>query len=534
LRVGLSAAAVLLLAAPPFVPSAKAQLLPDTGTTVQVGALRQQLEGLMGTSTPATPGWTFVPSLGIQESWTNQLLETNGTGKSSFITALLPSVLINGQTGRTTTTVSYAPALEYYSNAKQTQINQNLNAASTITLVPERLFLDLHGFAAVQPTYGGYGPTGTTAVSAHDQTQTLGFSAHPYLRQSFNDLGSAELGATVSHASQNGVASTMASGQPAPLGTVGAQNLTSEQEYFSLTSGPAFGRTSAGLMLSASQDTGSGVMSNASQDEAVVNLGYAVTRSVTALVSFGYDDVHYAGTPPYNYTGPQWNVGAHWIPNPDSSVTVSYGRQQGVQSAQLDADYAVTARTRVFARYSEGITSGLQQLLSGMNGSSLDTAGNPTANGVPVQLNNSFYGVQNNLAQVTDASVTVTTLFDRDAISVTFSRQQSHQIAAASAAAAAASAGNPNSTGWYGTLSWQRSLWPDLNASAFVQWGTNQGLQTGAGQNSDTLVFSLNLSYVVSRTVSAYAQYSWTRQSNAGAGQTLPSDLIVIGARKTF
>ena len=533
MRVGLSAAAVLLLAAPPFVPSAKAQLLPDTGTTVQVGALRQQLEGLMGTNTPVTPGWTFVPSLGVQESWTNQLLEANGTGKSSFITALLPSVLINGQTGRTTTTINYAPALEYYSNASQTQINQNLDAASKITLVPERLFLDLHGFATVQPTYGGYGPAGTTAVSGQNETQTLGFSAHPYLRQSFNDLGSAELGATVSHASQNGVAGSLAAGQPAPLGTVGAQNLTSEQEYFSLTSGPAFGRTSAGLKLSASQDNGSGVLSSASQNEAVMNLGYALTHSLTALVSFGYDDIHYAGTPPYTYTGPEWSVGAHWVPNPDSSVTVSYGRQEGVQSAQFDANYAVTARTRVFARYSEAITTGLQQLLNGMNGSSLDTAGNPTANGVPVQLNNSFYGVRNNLSQVTDASVTVTTLLERDALSVTFSRQQSHQISAATTT----SSSSQNSTGWYGMLTWQRSLWPDLNASAFAQWGTNQGLQTGPSQNSDTLVFSLSLSYVVSRTVSAYAQYSWTRQSyigSTGGLSALPTNLIVIGARKTF
>jgi uncharacterized protein (PEP-CTERM system associated) len=531
----LSAAATLLLAAPPFVPSAKAQLLPDTGTTMQVGALHQQLEGLLntGASTTASPGWTISPALGAQESWTNQLLGLNGTGKSSFMTTLLPSVLINGQTDRTNTTINYAPSLEYYSNASQYQISQNLDAASKITLVPERLFLDLRGFASVQPTYAGYGPAGTTAVANQAQTQTLGFSAHPYLRQSFGDLGDAELGATLSHASQNGVAASVASGQPAPIMTVGGQNLTSEQEYFSLSSGSAFGRTSASMMLSANQDTGSGVMNNASQDEAVINLGYAITRSVTALTSFGYDDIHYAGTPPYTYSGPQWSVGAHWVPNPDSSVTATYGSQEGVQSAQFNASYAVTARTRVFARYSEGITSGLEQILNAMNGSSLDTAGNPMANGTPVQINNSFYGVQNNLARVTDASVTVTTLLDRDAISVTFSRQQSHQIAAA----AATSASSLNATGWYGTLTWQRSLWPDLNASAFVEWGTNQGLQTGTGQNSDTLVFSLNLSYVVSRTVSAYAQYSWTRQNYTGTAGTvpiLPTSLIVIGARKTF
>ena len=337
-------------------------------------------------------------------------------------------------------------------------------------MVPEHLFLDLRGFATVQPTYGGYGPAGTVAVSNQDETQTLSFSAHPYLRQAFDDFGTAELGAVVSYASQNSLTNSLSSGQSVPIAPVGEQNFTSEQEYFSLTSGPAFGRTSASMMVSGNQSTGSGVMNNAYQNSAVMNLGYAITRSITALTSFGYDDIHYAGIPPYNFSGGEWSVGGRWIPNPDSSITVTYGSQQGVQSAQVNASYALTARTRIYARYSEGITTGLEQLLNSMNGSSLDTAGNPVAGGVPVQLSNSFYGVQNNLARVTDASVTVTTLRERDAISLTFSHQQSQQIAAASAA----SAGSQNSTGWYGTLAWQRSLWPDLNASAFVEWGTNQ------------------------------------------------------------
>jgi len=518
-----------------------AQLLPDTGTTVQVGALRQQLEGLLSTSAsaPGSPGWTFVPSLGVEERWTDHLLTADGTGKSSFVTALLPSVLINGQSARTTTTINYAPALEYYSNASQTQIVQDLNAASKITVLPERLFLDLRGFASVQPTYGGYATNGATQVSNQNQSQTMGFSAHPYLRQSFSDLGSAELGATVSHASQNGLANnqsyTLSSGQLVPSTGVSGQNLTSEQEYFSLSSGSAFGRTNAGLDVSASQDSGSGVMSGAREDHAVANLGYALTRSITVLSTFGYDSTHYGGTPPYNYSGVEWSVGGHWIPNPDSSVTASYGRREGVESAQLDASYAVTNRTRVYARYSEGVTTGLQQVLNAINGSTLDTAGNPvTANGVPVQITNGFYGVQNNLVRTSNTSVTVTTLRDRDAISVTFSYQQSHQLASASASTSASSV---NSTGWYATLSWQRNLWPDLNASAFAQWGTNQSTPGSVSENSNTLVFSLNLNYVVSRTVNAYAQYSWTHQTYSGSASgvpSLPTNLVIVGARKTF
>jgi len=69
------------------------------------------------------------------------------------------------------------------------------------------------------------------------------------------------------------------------------------------------------------------------------------------------------------------------------------------------------------------------------------------------------------------------------------------------------------------------------------EWGTNQNTQASAGSTSDTLVFSLSLSYVVSRTINAYAQYSWTRQTyggSAGSFPTLPTNLIVVGARKSF
>ena len=168
---------------------------------------------------------------------------------------------------------------------------------------------------------GGAAPSGTTAVSGQNSTQTMSFSAHPYWRQPFSDVGTAELGAMLSRTSQSGLAASQSAGQVQPVAAVPGQaqfaavpgqNAITEQEYFSLTSGPAFGRTNAGLQLSGTQETGTGVLSNAHQDQAVVNLGYAITRSVTALASVGYDDVHYAGTPPFNFSGAQWSGGAHW------------------------------------------------------------------------------------------------------------------------------------------------------------------------------------------------------------------------------
>jgi uncharacterized protein (PEP-CTERM system associated) len=523
------AAATLLLAAP-----AHAQLLPDVGTTVEIGGLHQQLEGLFAAGTTlqpgtgVTPGWTITPAVGVEERWTDHLQALGGENKSAFVTALDPSVLINGATARTNTTLTYNPTLEYYSSGGyQDRITQNLNASSQLTLVPERLFLDLRGYASMQPTTGGYGPNNTIVVSRQNETQLTAFSAHPYVRERFGDLASAEAGATLSRTSQSSLAAS-----PGQL-PLSAQNFLSGQEYLDLASGPDFGRTSADLTISTSQSSGTGVMSGAHRTDAALQLGYAITRNLTALASLGYQDIHYGGSPPFSYSGLSWSGGAHWVPNPDSSITATYGRWEGADSAQLDASYALTARTRIFARYSEGLTSSLGQLLNAVNGSTLDPQGNPVdRTNTPVQIANSFYGVTDNLARVSTASVTAMLLEEHDAISASFNRQQSHQVAAAGTGV-----GVQNTSGYYASLTWQRDLRPNLTASTYVQWGIWRNTLSTGGQNFDSLVFSLSLAYLFSETLSAYGQYSYTRQSNAqisGAVPLLPTNLIVIGARKTF
>ena len=539
-RAALLAAAAL---APPL--AARAQLLPDTGTTVQVDGLRQQLEGLLASGTggnPTEPGWTVVPSLGVEQRWTDHLQGPGETSGSTFITELLPAVLINGQTSRSITTINYATALLYYSNnGDQNRIDQNLNALSQITLVPERLFIDLRGFAITQPVYAGYAPGSSTALARQGETETLVFSAHPYLRERFGDLGFAELGATVSRASQDGLPAIRTAGQT--FAGTPAQNTISEQEYLSLSSGPDFGRSSVALSLTAGQNTGTGGVNDSSRSEAKLTLGYAITRQLTALAGLGYDTVHYGGTPAYNQSGPEWSGGLRWTPNPDSSISVSYGREQGLDSAQLDASYAPTARTHVYARYSEGIATGLEQLLNAMNAATLDPLGNPIAasNGAPLQIANSFYGVQNNLAQVTSASLTAMLLENRDSFSASLSHQERRQLAATTTSLT----GPQDSSGSYASLGWQHDFWPNLHSALFAQWGTARN-SIGSGrtritETSNPLVFSLRLSYAVSPTLSAYAQYSWSSQSylteSSLAGVlplNQPASLVVLGARKSF
>lgn len=514
---------------------ASAQLLPETGTTADADGLRPQLEKALATGAqPATttPGWTLLPSISVQESWTNQpQAGSQSSSGSAFITMIRPGLLVNGDSSRIKATVNYAPDLQFGTGGTQTLIGQNLNATTEVTFIPDQLFLDLRGFGALQATSGGYGPNGTVALGAQNMTQSYSFSATPYLREQFGDFGTAELGASVAYTSLQGLQNSQAL---LALSNSADQSSTTERGYLSFTSGPDFGRYQAVILLSAQQSQGTGVMNGASRDIASIDNGFAVTRSFTLLGKFGYQSIAYGGIPPFRYDGGLWNAGFRWAPNADSSIEFRYGRNDGRDSPWLKAAYAPTVRTRIFASYSEGLSTDQEMLAAALNAAVLDPLGNPTdpQTGAPLLLTSNFFGVQNNVAWVKTASLTGMLVLDRDVVSLSLSHLQRRQVAAANLA----SAGNVSSTSTYGSVTWQHDLGPALKSLSFVQYGggDNVFIITGT-QNFNSLVLSQGLTYALSETLSGSVQYSYTSGFTTGpASSSGPISLVFLNVRKNF
>lgn len=99
-------------------------MLPETGTSLQVGTLHQQLEGILAAGTggtPVEPGWTFTPSITAQERWTNQLQTGNPQGGGGFITDIRPAMLVIGNTSRFSGSLNYAPDLRLIPAACRTR-----------------------------------------------------------------------------------------------------------------------------------------------------------------------------------------------------------------------------------------------------------------------------------------------------------------------------------------------------------------------------------------------------------------------------
>ena len=184
----------------------------------------------------------------------------------------------------------------------------------------------------------------------------------------------------------------------------------------------------------------------------------------------------------------------------------------------------------MFANYSEGISTGQQYTQSALNNSIVGPLGVPInpITGVPIQLNNTFAGNQTSLYRTTNASLTASMLFDRDTFSVTAAN--SDQILLSQQAPG--TFGSNNNT--YGNATWSHTFSEATTGNIFVQYGNRTFSQTGNGDQR-SLSISLSLTYAISETLTARAQY--TRQDTLNGntfGQPPRRDIALVGLHKTF
>ncbi len=519
-------------------PGAVTPVTPDNGAVnVQLGggppggSLREQIEGAFALASGAppphdtAPEWQLSPAIEIQQEWTDNAFQTNTNKQSSFITVVTPSISLNGSTSRLTASVFYAPSLYYYESVSgQSRVGQNLDAQALLTLVPDTLFLDLRGFAAQQSLFGANGPIGTVALASENDIQTYSFSATPYLTHRFGGWGTAELGVSDSETSEGLFTGNL------PDGTDN-ENINTRKEFLTFASGENFGRWMSNATLSATQSSGTGALNGAYRDIVNYQAGYVINHYVTALASIGWEDIQYADPDPLHISDITWSVGAKVTPNPDSSITVLYGHQDGVSAAQVNATYAFTERLRMYADYSEGISTDSEQLQNALATAQLDAYGNPVneVTGAPLLLTDNFFGFNSAVYKVRSADATLSWLLDRDAVQLTVDYQKQTPIGPG-----AFSSGGVDSDGTYGSVAWQHDVNPSVSTNLYLQYGKlSQTFPTGS-TNTDLIVVSAAVNWRITPSLTGSLQYSYSSDALGSSQTGTASNLVVAGLRKTF
>jgi uncharacterized protein (PEP-CTERM system associated) len=537
--------------------------LPATVVDTRVGDLRGQLQQYLPGLLPRNTGPAFLvtTSAGVDLGVTDNALRVERPRRADFFTVISPAIQVSGDTARLKVNLNYAPVASIYAQTpSQTRFDQFGNAVALATIVPDAVFLDLRGSVTQQSRTGGYGQTNAQTLNRNDQIQTIALSATPYAEHRFGGWGTGRIGYSLARTIQNArngqdtlnTNQTFLTNNNA-FGATG--NLTTQRERASFVTGENLGRVNNLAVIEAVQYSGAGSYRGAHRNQVTNDVGYAVTRTITALAGFGYQDLRFSGTPGVRINEPIWSVGGRITPSAESTLTITYGHRDGFNAAGVDGAFSPTARTRVFVRYSTGLTTDAEEQQSLLQSTNVGPGGLlvDSVTGAPVSSSSGAFGTQNGLYRLRRFSISGLLLLNRDSVSVSLAQDDRTNVntIAAGTGVNAVPAG-ASSSGIIGTLSWQHELSPVLSSSASFSYGTedNGGLTSAGSSGSQrTVQTSLALNYVFTETLTGSARYLFTdRSGGAGrttqtnsnsfgfgqAGQNLTENLLLVGLRKSF
>jgi len=511
---------------------------PATGLdTARIGDLGSALQtylpsGTAGTVAPRTigPNWQVSPSLGVDLGLTDNALRVNSSRRADVFTLLTPSIQASADTARIQANASYTPAISIYaSNSSRSRVDQFGQAGALVALVPEAVFLDLRGSVSESSLFGGFGTADGRGYNNNNQVTTVAISATPYVQHRFGGYGTGIASYSIAQTFQNQPTGTLVNqgfvnngvaAGPAFFGSSG--NLTTQRERASFTTGENLGRINNLSIISATQYDGSGSYSGAYRNEVSTTTGYALTRNVTALGTIGYQDLHYAGFPPYNVNQGLWSVGGRYAPNPNLSLTLTYGRRDGIQDFAANGFWSPTARTAIYVNYSTGLTSSAEEYQNVLETTSVGPSGLLTdrVTGAPVASGgSSFYGNQNGIFQLRRVSATGLLSYSRDSFTATISNERRTTVTnTATNTGAGIVPPGTTTTGTFGTVSWGHQFSDRLSGNLTASYGVNNnGAVFGQAAGSQTsFTGTAGLGYIFTETLTGRVQYTHTESSGLG------------------
>jgi uncharacterized protein (PEP-CTERM system associated) len=507
--------------------------VPPAGIDTRVGDLRGYFAQAFGNVPgPVAPAISYTAGIDVSETYDTDAVNSD-KGTHDFITQVTPIFGVTADTARITGNLFYSPSLVIFAiHGNQNHLAHNLNAAATAIVVPDWFYVDVRGYVADQAISSGYGPGSSAALGRSNSVLTTSYSIAPTLRHQFGGTAVAELGASISYSTYGGYG-TGANNTASQLGL--NQTSITEEEHALLATGEDFGRFNNALSADGSQSNGSGTLTRSYDNTITDTVTYALTPELSVNGSIGHENIQYSGGSGYNVNDMTWSVGGHWVPNPESSVTASYGHSQGENSLFLSANYQAAPNTVVFASYNQSVGTNVSNLQRGVLNTTVGPNGVTfsTINGVPVLLNTNFAGVQPGLFRTTTASISGIVTHPRDLYTVTISHQDNSQISNGIAGSSA----NNSTISTFGTATWTHDLSPDMHSNVLAEYGFNSGggiNNQGFGNNQSSYTLSASLSYSISDTLSVSGSFTQTNTPSGVNARPGSREIAVVTLHKTI
>jgi len=500
-----------------------------------------------------TRGWTITPSLGISETFNDNIFFTSRNKQSDWITNVNAGLAVAVDTARLQGGLNYQAGYNFYANTDN-QSGLTLNGAGNFlfTVIPDHVFVSTRGSANTQPFGTALNPQAQTQTGTGNLFRTYSFQVSPYGLYRFGGTATAFAGYVFQYVDQNPVNNRSSTQGLSPFEQLLQQRVntfstsySSNQVYVGARTGEDWGKLAMQGTLSGTWFEGDGLYEGAYRNLALLETRYAFLPTIAGLVEIGYERERFNTVPRTDIDGPVWAVGARLTPNPDSLIIVKYGRSNGFNSWRLNGNFAVGVRTTVFATYQETLTTSALNAGDLLSTTTLDPLGNPidAQTGAPVLpgLASQILGAPGVLFRQKQGTAGISQTWSRDTISLTATYLDSVPYASAANAVRQRVSIKTTSIG----LTWSHALTPltsmlvfgsyAMNTTTFDDVAVRRGGNDFNSINAGATIFT-SLSPTVG--VAFTYQFNW-RDNPTGFGAQLDSgdaiqNIFTASLRKSF
>ncbi|MDB5367466.1 MAG: hypothetical protein JWM77_3393 [Rhodospirillales bacterium] len=493
-------------------------------------------------SGPALADWTIRPRIEVDETYTDNVFDNDFIKRSDWITTIAPGLNIRDDGAKARVNFDYQPTARIYAQeSSQTNVEQRFSGTALVNPL-DGFFVDARAYGSQRSITGDRRLTNDNApLSNNDRTQIYSYSISPFFRARLS--GTANIEARYRFTQTISADSTFNSSLGSTIGNFGS--IDSRQQTLSLigTSGSELGRLEARGYAYAAQIAGQGVLNNAERDRIGTEGEYHVSHSVGLIAGVGYEKVRYAqftgfGTS-VNVKGATWLAGIHLTPTEDSSARITYGRRDGINGLNADVTWQLLPRTRVFATWSEGLTTSAEQIgqnvasfqRDDLTGDPLDAASRPL-----FAIDDNNFALQNAVYRARGGRIGASWTGDR--MSATLSAYIERRTVAATTGAPFGNANNQNSKGVSFLATRQLSELESGNFNIGYRVGTGTDSFSLSGNTERDWNVGVGYSRILGEGFSAVAQYSYYNRSGGFSsgffGRNSSTNTITVGLRKQF
>ncbi len=516
----------------PIGGAAAAPILPPAPPTavglrpLRPGALPVQAQDLRA------PPILIIPRATLIESYTDNPRNTP-KGLSDSITRLNAGTAISVDSVRLQGQLSGSVDYQKYARATDLDgLNANLLGFGLGTVVRDHVFIDARAAITQLSRSGGVGFANSSVIPRSQQTQAEVISLSPIARGSISDFvdGEFRYNYSLSLFQNGGFLGNSATTVPATatVPSTSLSNTSQNQATLSLATGRRFTLLSSRLTLDATE-ANSGPAAESTQLRAFDDVEYQFNREFAALARAGYEDFRFPLQPAANRKGMIWLIGGRVTPFPGSYLAVRYGHENGGSAATGELRYEVTPATTILGSLQQSLGSTQQQILSNLNSSQIDGAGNlvDSVTGLPTSLvNPQFSNASNTIFRSENARIGIQTSLDRDTFGIFGFVDQRTPVGTPTGATGVAATSSVNDTAIGANLYWSRSLTPNLSSAATLGYAT--------ARQSNTLTADLSLNYTISQNLTGVVHYQFINVDSAIVAGSYRRNLLEIGVTRSF